>query len=439
MNSIDVAKRIPLRHNVSLRVIDRISGKIVSSHTGHNAATNSLLTGMAHYLTGDGVLNQGYHMLSAYVPRFISLGTMGLLNQDETDDGLPAGIGVVDYSGLKYNDLSSDNLKRLGIYDTPTDDYISIEDQEILRYSDYLIQTPGFGADGYDENANNNRQYLGLGPMFINRIGPERPSTFLQRGDVTGDGHVTEDDVLRLVDYLCGKVQLTDAQFAAADINDDGVIDCQDMTKIRECAEGKITEAELGKVEFIPGYVPTVDCELISESAPRVAISFRDIVPEEEAELPQTVDVVYSAMISTGALAQFREPGRDYIFITEAGLWSDRDWRDGGDNGLLAGYRIAPPNEENWAMSPSSVSEDDARAWLEEHDVYNPTPEQIEQAQRDYAEYNRHELQTNVLRVGINQVVQVIWKLQLGAMDQLGGIARLYPEYTYSLKWIKWE
>ena len=81
MSILKAARYIPIQHNVSIRVIDSISGRIVSEHTGHNAATNSLLTGIAHYLTGDGVLNQGYHMLEAYVPKYISLGTMGLIDK----------------------------------------------------------------------------------------------------------------------------------------------------------------------------------------------------------------------------------------------------------------------------------------------------------------------------------------------------------------------
>ena len=33
-------------------------------------------------------------------------------------------------------------------------------------------------------------------------------------------------------------------------------------------------------------------------------------------------DIVFSSLISTGALKQFREPGKNYIFISEVGLWS---------------------------------------------------------------------------------------------------------------------
>lgn len=285
---LQVNKNLGIRHNVSFRVIDESTGKVVQQVEGHNSATNSMLVGIAHYLTGDGVFNQGIHMLSNYVPRYISLGTMGLINQEEDVNGLPLGIGVVD------------------------------GDDEEKRFTDYMNQCPGFGADGYDDNENNNRIYSGLGPAYQNR------------------------------------------------------------------ASNK-----------------TINCELISGTFPRADISYRDIVPETHAELPKTIDVVFSAMISTGALAQFRdyklnmngssdivnESERNrYLFITEAGLWSKRDWTSGGNNGLLAGYRIVPPNEENWDMSRQE---------------------------------NRDILKRCILKVGINQVVQVIWKIQLGAIEQL--------------------
>lgn len=281
MSTLQCAKSLGLEHNVMIRVLDASTGRVVNQHRGHNAATNSMLLGIAHYLKGDGVMNQGHHMLSAYVPKYISLGTMGLINQDEDADGLPAGVGIIDGS-------------------------------ESDRFTDYMLQCPGYGADGYDPNANNNRPYDGLGLPYGQLLNPSDPQSAV-----------------------------------------------------------------------------TTNCELISPSFPRALISYRDVIPETEAELPQTIDVVFSAMISTGALAQFRAPGKDYIFITEAGLWSKRDWTDGGDNGLLAGYRIAPPNQSNWDMSVSA---------------------------------NRQILKENIIRVGINQVVQVIWKIQIGGLPQLAGM-----------------
>lgn len=272
MNILNISKNIGIKHNVIFRTIDINTRKVCQQVEGHNAATNSMLSGIAHYLVGDGVLSQGIYMLSNYVPKYISLGTMGLINQNEDENGLPDGIGVSD-------------------------------GDEETRFTDYMNQCPGYGADGYDENANNGREYLGLGPIFA-----DRESAY------------------------------------------------------------------------------TINCELISNTFPRQDISYREIVPETQSELPKTIDVIFSAMISTGALAQFREPDRDYIFITEAGLWSKPTYQTGGDNGLLAGYRIVPPNEANWDMT-------------------NPD--------------NREILKKNILRVGINQVVQVIWKIQLGAIEQL--------------------
>ena len=286
-NIIVIGKSLGLRHNVCINVIDEATGQIVSHHQGHNAATNSLLTGIGHYLVGEGIINQG-EVLRNWIPQYISIGTMGLSSQAEDENGLPAGIGP------------------------------SFGSEE-ERFITYLLECPGFGSDGYDTNLMNNRPYAGLGPMFPNRA-----------------------------------------------------------------SEG------------------TVNCELITDSYKRSPITFRDVVPEYESEYPKTIDVVFSAMISTGALAEFREEGKDYIFISEVGLWSRSDWVTGGDNGLLAGYRIAPPDEDQWDMSKAE---------------------------------NRQILKEQIIRVGINQVVQVIWKVQLGGIEQLGGIDKLYPPDSY----IKWK
>lgn len=380
-NILKAAKSLGMQQNITIQVVDILTGKVVQEHTSHNTVTNSMLLGIAHYLTGDGVFQQGYHMLANYVPRYISLGTMGLISQEQDKDGLPAGIGVTipdpgtddDYRALL--DALSDAESRLNVakdalknecpyyvelgkcytgetcnqcsdrlqakrdeldaaqaaYDEAYDAVMGYSEEQ--RFTDYMQQRPGYGADGYDGNQNNNRQWFGLGKVFKDR---------------------------------------------------------DDKTK-------------------------TINCELISASFPRAEISFRDVVPEVEAELPKTIDVVFSAMISTGALKQFREEGKDYVFITETGLWSQPDWPQGiaevldsatqqvvqydwsdqdrayecGDNGLLAAYRLAPPNEENWDMS---VKE------------------------------NRDLLKKNILRVGVNQIVQIIWKIQLGSIDQFGGV-----------------
>ena len=287
MSVLNVAKNLGVKHNVCIRIIDEITGSVVSEHEGHNAATNSMLTGIGHYLAGEGLNGQG-ELLDPWIPKYISLGTMGLINQDEDDEHLPAGIGVV-------------------------------EGTEEERFTDYMNKCPGFGSDGYNEAMMNNRAYAGLGPMFTNR------------------------------------------------------------------AESS-----------------TINCELITSGFKRSPVTFRNVVPEYQAEYPETIDVVFSAMVSAGALAQFREPGKNYLFVTEIGLWSKQDWTTGGDNGLLAGYRIIPPNEANWDMS---------------------------------VEENRHILKENVIRVGVNQIIQIIWKIQLGAIDQLGAV---HPGPSY-MEWEFWD
>lgn len=271
MNRLDnIQKHIGIQQNVTLRVIDEATNTVVSEHVGHNAATNTLFTGIGHYLMGETILNQG-DTLRNYVPQYISLGTMGLLNQDQDDQGLPAGLGPVAGS-------------------------------ESARFTAYMETCPGYGSDGYDASLMNNRPYAGLGPIYADRPSGE-----------------------------------------------------------------------------------TANCELISTTFPRSKITYREYVPEHSAEIPKTVDIIFSALISTGALAQFREPDKDYIFITEAGLWSGPTWKGTGDNTMLAGYRIIPPDEANWDMSIAA---------------------------------NREILKQNILKVKVNQVVQVVWKIQLGAIEQ---------------------
>ena len=287
--ALQAGKNLGIKYNVSIRVIDEPTGRVVSEHVGHNAATNTLLTGIAHYLAGEALSGQISSIMSQWIPQYISLGTMGLVNQECDDEGLPTGIGL------------------------------TLTGSEEERFKNYLLTCPGYGSDGYDVSMMNNREYAGLGPMYANRPDPEL----------------------------------------------------------------------------------TANCELISASFPRSSITFRDVVPEREAEFPKTIDIVYSAMISTGALAQFREPDKDYIFITEAGLWASNTWIGTGDNGLLAGYRICPPDQENWDMSDPA---------------------------------NRKILKQNVIRIGINQIAQVVWKIQIGGLEQLGGISELYPQDGF-LSW----
>ena len=280
----EIAKNLGIRQNVCIRVIDEPSGQVISEHIGHNAATNTLLTGIGQFLLGGSTTGAG-EFLDSWIPKYISLGTMGLSSQDEDEEGLPTGVG----------------------------DSGAATEEERMR--DYLLQVPGFGSDGYDPALMNNRPYAGLGPQFA-----DRAST------------------------------------------------------------------------------ATVGCELISNTFPRSAITYRQCLPESRSEYPKTIDVVFSAMISTGALAQFRESGKNYVFISEVGLWSNPTWEGDGNNGLLAGYRICPTDSSNWDMS---------------------------------IEANRRLLKASIIKIGINQIAQVIWKIQLGAIEELGGIDALYPQEGY--------
>ena len=323
-NPLEIAKNMKITHNVTFRVIDKGTNKVVREYTGHNMATNSMVLGVGYFLAGGGELDPNA-IYRNFIPKYISLGTMGLINQDEDENGLPTGIGGAN-SQIVVNPTTGEET----------------QESIVSRYTAYMNEAPGYGADGYGDNPatyNNNRPNYGLGPVYD-------------------------------------------------------------------------TQSYQG--------VP-IKCELISNTFPRVKIAYSNVINEENAQTPQTVDVVVSAMISTGALAQFRN-GADHIFITEAGLWSTNKYSSSG-KGLLAGYRIKPPNDVNWDMVSAE---------------------------------NRTLLQENIIRVGINQVVQVVWKIQIGSVARLNlsdgsyavlkslvegtganlvlpyGITRIGPEVFYS-------
>ncbi len=348
---MEASKRFQIKHNVTLRVIDKCTGKLISERKGHNAATNTLIEGVGHYLAGEGVLRQGYAMLSDYIPKYISLGTMGLYNQDEDSQGLPINLCGKNYTG-----------------------------DSVVDFTNYMLERPGYGADGYSSAYNNNRPYMGLGPAFTSY---STGKSYYQ-GDVTyykGKAYVAVEDMI---------VDPDNGYFNSWDINKWRLADTQ----------------------------PTCN-ELISPTYPRQDISFRDVVPEYEAELPKTVDVIFSAMIPTGALDEFRDSSKDYIFITEAGLWAEKEYQsdDVGTNGLVAGYRLVPPNSKNWYMNPADVPTILALQYLVEQGITDPTDVQIEEAQEILAAQNRKILQEQILRVERDQVVQVVWKIQIGNLE----------------------
>lgn len=344
------SKRFNVEQNVIIRVIDKC-GKLIQERSGHNAATNTLIEGVGHYLAGEGILNQGYDMLSEFVPKYISLGTMGLRNQDRFDSGLPKFLIGSEYVG-----------------------------NDAIDFKNYLNQLPGFGADGYSRSYNNDRSYFGLGPAYT--------SFSVNKSYYKGD----------IVTY----------QGVAYVANEDMIVN-PEIGIYGQWSENQWSIADKQPTCF----------ELISPTFPRQEISFRDIVPEYESESPKTIDVIFSAMISSGALSDFRDSDKDYLFITEAGLWSTKDYleADSGVNGLLAGYRLTPSDKMNWLVDPEDVPDEWAVDRLHDRGIDNPTPAQIAAEKVVIARENRDIVRQNVLCVEKDQVVQVIWKIQIGNVD----------------------
>ena len=483
MNPLDIIKRLDVKQNVTIRVIDEPTGKVVQEHIGHNAATNSLLTGIAHYLMGDGVLNQAQDTLSMWVPQYISLGTMGLTSQasetitvDENEFIVPAGIG--------YTPVAPEDA-------TPEEKELNAQ----LRFSEYINQAPGFGADGYDNNSNNNREWFGLGLPYT-----LKPDNLIQNF-YTWDG--TEQD------FELSETPLT---IISATLYPGGVVnqDISDTSVERRVLPSTLYGVSGNTIHFNAYYpdpseptIPAdsrlaiiytyaagaaVNCELVEAKYDskgnivpltlRSRITYRDLVPEIQSEVPNTLDVIYSALISTGALKNFRSDN-DYVYITEAGLWSRPSYTDSGDNGLLAGYRLMPSDDEVNILGAEKTL---TSTGSEEYDLVDADDKPLSIVSIDSitcdgtlipAEYytfkmtndattlsfdnehvpeagttliivyrsgdnsgtwkdmtvpeNREKVQQSILRVGVNQVVQVIWKIQLGGLEQLNGLRYLYP------------
>lgn len=468
---LDIIKRLDVRQNVTIRVIDEPTGKVVQEHVGHNAATNSLLTGIAHYLMGDGVLNQGSDTLSMWVPQYISVGTMGLTSQ-ESETILDNDVSYVVPSALGYTPVAPEEA-------TTEEKNLNT----VLRFTEYINQTPGFGADGYDSAANNDREWFGLGyPYTI------RPDA-LKQNFYTWDGAATSFTLSE-----------TPTSIVSVTLYPGGVVNqnTSDTTVVRKVLTSSMYSVS-GKTLSLLYYPETIpansrlaviytcsstdaaNCELIEAKyvdgkivplSLRSKITYRDVVPEIQSELPGTLDVVYSAFVSTGALKEYRGDN-DYIYITEAGLWSKPSYNDSGDNGLLAGYRITPTDDDFTELgleqifygtgSATAFTFDQTALEITSVTINNiPTTDytldtshnqivffeapanealiivmyKTTSSWKDMSrEDNRHAVQRSIIRVGVNQVAQIIWKLQLGGLEQLGGLRSLYPSQHIEEVW----
>lgn len=475
-NPLDIIKRLDVKQNVTIRVIDEPTGKVVQEHVGHNAATNSLLTGIAHYLMGDGVLNQGTDTLAMWIPQYISLGTMGLTSQDsETLDD----ESVVPYA-IGYTPVAPESA-------TPEEKELNAQ----LRFTEYINQAPGFGADGYDDNSNNNREWFGLGYPYNIKPNP------LFQDFYTWDGLETTFvlsksplDIISITLYPGGVINqdISDTDVERRVLSTTSYSVSGNELHLNAYPDTTIPATSRIAVIYTSEDSDAANCELIQAKYDnngnivpltlRSKITYRDLVPEIQSEVPNTLDVIFSAFVSTGALSAYRGDN-EYIYITEAGLWSSSAFSDSGDNGMLAGYRIMPSDDEvnilgaelhitaTGAMTYDLVDSDNKPLSVISIDSITCDGEVI--PSDDYTfktsvgvttlsfdqdnipqagstliivyrsgdvagtwkdmtvKENREKVQKSIIRIGINQVAQIVWKIQLGGLEQLNGLRYLYP------------
>jgi len=216
-----ISKKLGVRDNVCLRVVDLRTKKVVQEFIGHNTATSTILSGIVHFLAGDGILNQARFTLKDYIPQYMSLGTMGLCSQGYDADGLPTGIGNRD----------------------DPDDSGKIE-----AIKNYLSHIPGFGADGINPDYNNNRTAFGLGdpytssnlegelisdsvlrvPITFRNIIPETDTEYPKSMDLILGGLVSANDLSSFMgenDYLfISEAGLWNNQFDDGDSENNGLL-----------------------------------------------------------------------------------------------------------------------------------------------------------------------------------------------------------------------
>jgi hypothetical protein len=455
-------------NNVTIKVIDEATGMVVQKHSGQNSVTTTLLEGIAHYLQGYGLDHQGA-LLKDHIPQFISLGTMGLR-------GYNAQL-------FELDDSRVDELNTLHFpADVPTRKQVprlsSIHGGEFtgnVPDRNYFTHAPGFDADIRAEAVmynldNNERRVSGIGHPYAQIVedfveGYEfveptvlphgagsttlyvevESSTQFRVGDEinwrTPNGQVGNPvNFITAIDHEAkelwiqnriGEILPAGTALFVTTNGRENYRRIDDNNKENLCGNPGCDCTcpccnDISEGGDVPSPLP-LECELVTHQHNRVPIiARRAFYPLSRtdgmntAEAVRSIDVVYTALISLGALKAFRG-NRDYIFITECGLWANR-WN--GDKyptsdqipaslrgkfkasaDMLAGYRIFPAG---W--TPQDLTDN----LVDIHNITNQ-PVTITPAQR----YQRRmrQLQRSILRVGRGQVVQVEWKVQLLALD----------------------
>jgi hypothetical protein len=499
-------------NNVTIKVIDEATGCVVQKHSGQNSVTTTLLEGIAHYLQGYGLDNQGA-LLKNHLPRFISIGTMGLNGYKEENGNIIQLAQQFEIDNEPVDDINTihfpadiptrkivpllssiDGGDLLYCESTPTFPIpISIDDPDNSVFKipkrNYFTYAPGFDADIRAEDRlweldNNERPVSGIGRPFAQhvadfvvgldyvepttvRIQATSTATNLQ---VQSTAQFRVDDILRYrladgtvstnshtrvitnIDRNFNTITVASGSWGRAlpigtiifiqtadgkenyriqSTNNHACQQDENCTCSCPCCSGHNLESSP-----VPTPLP-LECELVTHQFNRAKIQARRAFYPlsrtdgmNTAETIRSIDVVYTALISLGALQAFRG-NNDYIFITECGLWGNR-WngekypnsslippllrnRYKAPADMLAGYRAFPAE---W--SPQDLTDN---MW----DTSFAGNQVLVTAAQRYRRRMR-QLQRSIPRVGKGQVVQVEWKIQLLALDLTRDLFR--QDYT---------
>jgi hypothetical protein len=101
---------------------------------------------------------------------------------------------------------------------------VTCDANEASAPGEYPITVSGAEAQNYDISYTN-------GTLIVEK----------KKGDVNGDGSITAQDASLVLQFIAGKITISDGQTDAADVNGDSSITAQDASLILQYVAGKIS------------------------------------------------------------------------------------------------------------------------------------------------------------------------------------------------------
>lgn len=119
------------------------------------------------------------------------------------------------------------------------------------------LTLPAPAVEGYKVDEDTLNVTVGADNNFIVMYTSDYESSLIVAGDVTGDGDVGEDDVVKVARAVEGTLTLTPEEEAVADVTLDGIVAMGDVVKIARYVDGSISDLEMSKESELNQHVMT--------------------------------------------------------------------------------------------------------------------------------------------------------------------------------------